>query len=200
MTKAFKACKIGLGGDNMMNNYRIYKDARNASWQFLIDFKIGKLPIDLKDITKRMSLKVFVDTSCKVVSESLGVTIPRENEAIIAVRPNLSRQVMRYTIAHEIGHIVLGHTLSDMPTLTSAEKEYQAERFAIGVLAPACVLWGLDLHTPEEIAKVCDISLASAEIRAERMEILYKRNKFLTDYRERQVFQQFKPFIEESLK
>jgi len=24
--------------------------------------------------------------------------------------------------------------------------EYQAERFAIDILAPACVLWGLNLH------------------------------------------------------
>lgn len=37
MTNTYKPCKIGLGGDNMFNNYKIYKDARNASWQFLID-------------------------------------------------------------------------------------------------------------------------------------------------------------------
>lgn len=181
----------------MTNNYRIYKDVRNASWQFLIDHQIGKLPIDLKSITASMDIKVFVDKTRKIVSlKGYGATIHQNGMTIIAVSPNLPRQATRYTIAHEIGHIVLGHTLSGMPTLTSAEREYQAERFAIGILAPACVLWGLDLHTPEEIAKACDISLTSARIRAERMKTLYARNAFLLSPLERQVFQQFKPYID----
>lgn len=75
--------------------------------------------------------------------------------------------------------------------------EYQAERFAIDILAPACVLWGLNLHTAEDIAKVCNISMQSAHIRAERMEILYKRNKFLTSPLEKQVFEQFSDFIKQ---
>lgn len=181
----------------MFNNYKIYKDARNASWQFLIDHQVSKLPVDLNTITRNMGIEVLVDKNQKIVSDrDYGVTISRNGTATIVLRPNLLHQVARYTTAHEIGHIVLGHTLSNMPTLTPAEREYQAERFAIGILAPACVLWGLDLHTPEEIAKACDISLTSARIRAERMEILYERRKFLTDPRERQVFQQFKPFID----
>lgn len=181
----------------MFSNYKIYKDARDASWQFLIDYQIGKLPIDLKSITASMGVKIFVDKTRKIVSQKgYGVTIYHNDMTIIAVSPDLSRQTTRYTIAHEIGHIVLGHTLSDMPALTPAEQEYQAERFAIGILAPACVLWGLDLHTPEEIAKACDISLTSARIRAERMKTLYARNAFLLSPLERQVFQQFKPYID----
>lgn len=181
----------------MFNNYKIYKDARNASWQFLIDHQIGKLPIDLNTITRNMGIEVLVDKNQKIVSgRDYGVTISRNGTATIILRPNLLRQVARYTTAHEIGHIVLGHTLSDMPTLTPAEQEYQAERFAIGILAPACVLWGLGLHTPEEIASFCDISLASAKIRAERMKTLYARNAFLLSPLERRVFNQFRPYID----
>ena len=77
-------------------------------------------------------------------------------------------------------------------------QEYQAERFAIDILAPACILWGLNLHTAEEIAKVCGISMSSAQRRAERMEILYQRNMFLSHPLERQVFQQFQKFISEN--
>ena len=54
----------------------------------------------------------------------------------------------RYTIMHEIGHIVLGHTESDD---RSDVDEYSTERFAIGVLSPACVLWGIGVKTAEEI-------------------------------------------------
>lgn len=61
--------------------------------------------------------------------------------------------------------------------------EYEAERFAIGILAPACVLWGLNIHTAaEEISKLCNISITAARIRAQRMELLYKREQeFLED-------------------
>ena len=98
----------------------------------------------------------------------------------------------RYTIIHEIGHIVLGHTDSDD---RSDIDEYAAERFAIGVLAPACVLWGLGVQTAEEIADLCNISITSAKIREKRMQELYARNKFLTSPLERQVFEQFSSFI-----
>ena len=103
--------------------------------------------------------------------------------------------IQRYTIAHEIGHILIGKDSS----------EYEAERFAIGILAPACVLWGLDIHEPEDISRLCNISITSAKIRAERMKLLYKREQeFLQKYGrscflqlplEQKVYKQFQDFI-----
>ena len=55
--------------------------------------------------------------------------------------------------------------------------------------------WGCNVHSAEDIAKMCDISQASAKIRAERMELLYRRNMFLTSLLERQVFDNFSEFI-----
>lgn len=95
--------------------------------------------------------------------------------------------VQRYSIAHEIGHILLGEDAS----------EYEAERFAIGVLAPACVLWGLNLHSAEDIARFCNISLTAAKNRANRMKVLYGRNMFLSHPLERQLYEQFEQFIQE---
>lgn len=178
-----------------MYNYKIYKNVRNASWLFLIDHQIKRLPVDLKAITKEMGIKVFVDTARKNTGKGYGATLYQNDTFLIALCPNLPRQVMRYTIAHEIGHIVLGH-VTGASSLTSSEQEYQAERFAIDILAPACVLWGLGLHTSEEIASFCDISLASAKIRAERMKTLYARNAFLLSPLERRVFNQFRPYID----
>ena len=73
--------------------------------------------------------------------------------------------------------------------------EQAANRFAADLLAPACVLWGLDLHQAEDIARVCKISIQAAQFRAERMEILYQRNKFLLHPLERAVYRQFEPYI-----
>lgn len=80
------------------------------------------------------------------------------------------------------------------------EIETEADMFASRLLAPACVLWGLDLHTVDEIAKVCNISKKAAQARADRMATLYKRNKFLTNPIEREVFNNFREFINQNKK
>lgn len=113
-----------------------------------------------------------------------GKLIFSKGKHYIIVDDSETHQTQRYTIAHELGHLII-------PT----SDEYEAERFAIGILAPACVLWGCNIHSAEDIAMICDISQASAKIRAERMKTLYKRNRFLTSPLERQVFDNFSEFI-----
>lgn len=101
---------------------------------------------------------------------------------------------------HEVGHYVLGHLGDSALTRSESEcrpeEEQAADRFAADVLMPACVLWGLDVRTPEEIAQLCNVSMRAAQIRAERMGVLYERNKFLLHPLERQVFEQFGKFIQ----
>ena len=179
----------------MYHIYGIYKQVRNASWQFLIDNKVSSFPVDLRTIVKSMGIKVRRDDGT-FLNDSKGATFFSSDTCYIVTAPNLTAQEARYTVAHELGHITLGHTLFNGSANLPKREEYEAERFAISILAPACVLWGLDLHTPEEIAKTCDISLVSAKIRAERMKTLYARNAFLLNPLERQVFTQFKPYID----
>ena len=148
---------------------------------------------------------------CSVVKNStvqelrpgeVGVSILDRNKWYIVYDDTISKQRARYTIAHELGHIILGHPIkagyhARTIDTNKPETEWQADRFAAGLLAPACVLWALDLHTVDEIRTICDISYASAEIRAARMEVLYKRNKFLLSSLERRVFANFRDFINE---
>lgn len=63
------------------------------------------------------------------------------------------------------------------------------------LLVPACVVWGLNLHTVDEIQKEFHVSYAAAKARASRMEILYDRNKFLSNGLERQVYENFRKYI-----
>lgn len=176
--------------------YDIYKNTRDASWKFLIKYGISSFPVDLKPIVAEMGIKVHKDIVGLLSEKELGRVVNANGELHIILREAPIQQ-KRYTIAHEIGHIVLGHTeISSNPYLD----EYAAERFAIGILAPACVLWGLDIHSARDISELCNISLASAKIRAERMSVLYKRNKFLTSPLEKQVYEQFSDFIEKNRK
>lgn len=181
--------------------YGIYQNSRNASWQFLIDNGICELPVRLGNLCNQLGYVLMYDSKVNFLkANERGISFYKNNTWNIILNDKLSFQVQRYTIAHELGHIALGHHLTNgkygRTFIMNNPEEYQAERFAIDILAPACVLCGLDLHTPEEIAKVCDISIISATKRARRMKELYHRNMFLKHPLERQVYNQFKKFIE----
>lgn len=177
--------------------YGKYKNARDTSWQCLIDYNVSYLPVKILDIAKKSGIKVIKNSLAnKLITSQKGQSYINQDETIIIYDDTLPKTVIRYTVAHELGHIFLGHDLA-YPTI---EMENEANVFSSRLLAPACVLWGLNLHTPQEIATICDISLQSAEIRAERIKILYKRNKFLTSPLEKQVYENFKGFINEKRK
>lgn len=184
-----------------MINYGKYKNVRNAAWQVLIDYNVNKLPIKVTDIVKKSNIKLLNNSDCKFLKNNqLGVSIHIDNDWYIIIDDTMKIERIRFTIAHELGHIFLGHEslLHRTPNsifIEKPEEETEADMFAARLLAPACVLWGLDLHTPEEIAKVCNISYTAAIYRANRMEILYKRNMFLTSNLEKQVYSNFSEFI-----
>ena len=186
----------------MYLNYGIYKDVRNAAWKCLLDCKIDRLPVNLKKITEYLSIRVIKNSSVNLLSPSEnGASILYANECFIIIDDENTLQRCRFTIAHELGHILLGHPTRDGYHARTIDKdrpeiEREADIFASRLLAPACVLWGLNLHTAEEIAKVCNISISAAIIRAERMDVLYKRNKFLISPLERKVYEQFSGFID----
>lgn len=114
---------------------------------------------------------------------------------------NVGRQ--RFTIAHELGHIVLGHLqegqytmINREPALRDDPEELQANQFAARILAPACVLHALNVRSAEEISRLCGISHQAAEFRLARLRVLNQRDKYRTSPLERQVYEQFKPFLE----
>ena len=186
------------------NAYKLYKDARDASWQCLIRTGAAELPIKVLKTTAFCGVKVAKDSTVQILEQGVsGCTLLDENGWQIVYRDSENRGRTRFTIAHELGHILLGHELSDSGGhfRTASDRrepaEKQADEFAARLLAPACVLWALDLYDSAEIMRVCDISAEAAGYRAKRMEVLRNRGKFLTSPLERQVFENFKPWIEQ---
>lgn len=193
-------------------NYQNYQQARDAAWRILIDCRVRKLPVSVNAICKHLGIRLYTYENAaraiqnrglsEIVSQTDGLSFYSDETPIILFNQTLLPTRNRFTIAHEIGHIVLGHVNPGQATSRNREPapdddlaETAANQFAARLLAPACVLWGLNLHTPEEISKVCGISLTAARFRAERMEILYRRGKFLTSPLERQLYEQFSDFI-----
>lgn len=193
-------------------SYENYKKSRNAAWEILLACRVDALPVDLNSVLRHLGVRVYAysrslelleDTGLAEVAGLVsGLTFYAGGQPVILYNDAELPQRIRFTIGHELGHIVLGHVRPGEHTRQNREPqpgddpmEQAANRFAADLLAPACALWGLDLHRAEDIARVCKISIQAAQFRAERMEILYQRNKFLLHPLERAVYRQFEPYI-----
>lgn len=185
-------------------NYAIYKSARNAAWQCLIDCKITELPVSVGQIVRHYGAKVVYNSDLDLLRDGeSGRIVIRNGDAVIVVRDSEPPQRLRFTILHEIGHYLLGHLGAagelSRDEVTSPD-EQAADAFAARVLMPAVVLWAMGLQTADEIAVNCNVSKTAAEIRAKRLAVLRERGMFLSHPLERQIRQQFDDFIVENSK
>lgn len=142
--------------------------------------------------------------SSEQIGKKSGMIFHEEEKTLILINRDEPPLRQRFTAMHELGHFLLGH-LGEIPFSRSEEEcrpaeEQAADKFAIDMLAPACVLWGMKIRTAEEIAVLCNISPEAARFRAERMKILYERERFLSHPLEKRVYLQFLPFIRHNRK
>ena len=192
--------------------YGQYRNSRNAAWECLLEYGINTLPVHVSRLAKALQIKLIPYHKCPHVLQQTGFSaVSRGSDAFSTRGANgvwyvfFDMQVtpstrIKFTLTHEIAHIILGHPLSG-PTAAPFEFrkqnpiETEANVFASRLLAPACVLMELGVHTPEEIMQLCGLSYKAALIRAQRMEVLYRRDRWYTDPLECRVRDQFMPFI-----
>lgn len=187
----------------IINAYHYYKQARNASWQCLLDVGIDSLPVKTLKITQFFNIDVLRDSEVNLLKplESGCSMVDRQGKWTIVYDDFDPPGRARFTIAHEIGHILLGHEIEagfgHYRKIVEGKPitETQADEFAARLLAPACVLWALDISAADDIAALCGISRKAAEYRAKRMAVLRERNMFLTHPLEKKVFAAFEPWI-----
>lgn len=180
-------------------NYKQYQNARDMAWEIFLRENITSLPVPVSELCRQMGIDVRAYGG-EVGTD--GTSLILDGRPTILVRRSCGRGRQRFTVAHELGHILLGHVgkydlVNREPSPSDNPIEQEANVFASRLLAPACVLWGCNARTPEEIMALCDISYQAACFRAERMELLYRRNRFLSSPLERQVYEQFAGFIRE---
>ena len=179
-------------------NYKNYKNSRDMAWKILINERITALPVSVSGLSKGMGIELrYYDST----DGSDGFSTIVNGSPIISINRLAARGRKRFTAAHELGHILLGH-VGNCGSLVNREPppddnpiEQAANVFASRLLAPACVLWALKVDSAAQIAELCDISIQAAEFRMKRMTLLYERDKFLTSTLERQVYEQFLPWI-----
>ena len=179
-------------------NYNDYKVSRDLAWQILLNEGVTELPVKVGALCRQMGIALRYFTPKE--DDSDGYSTILGDRAMIFVSDQCIPTRQRFTAAHELGHILLGHVgknqlVNREPDPKDNPIEQAANVFASRLLAPACVLWALNARTSEEIAALCQISHQSASFRAERMALLYERNKVLSSPLERAVYHQFGEFI-----
>lgn len=177
-----------------------YYNVRNNAWDFLIKNNITKYPLDLREIALKNNWNIWsFKKYCEVRKMNYNDLIKKypdgfteiiDDKIFICYNQQNNKQRNRFTICHEIGHIVLKH-------LYKGQKlEKEANMFAARILMPMLLIKELDITTPEELAKICDVSIDAAKYRLNRFQEIKERERFYTNPKEQNLYLQLKSFIE----
>lgn len=118
-------------------------------------------------------------------AEAKTLIIRGTKEYTIIYDDSFNRERVRWTIAHEIGHILLGHLIYYNETALNrgglTKKQYgvlevEAHYFAEALLAPNYLLHLFDIKDSQEIAFLCDISKDAATKCEKHLENYYQND------------------------
>lgn len=136
--------------------YGKYKNIRNAAWQCLIDYQITELPVKISKVAKNAGVSILKNSKAHELEKNeSGKAILQNGRFYIVYNDFEFPARCRFTIAHELAHIFLGHVLVDEFRYRTFEKrdeeEQAADMFAARLLAPVCVLHEIRAVTTEQI-------------------------------------------------
>ena len=182
--------------------YGAYKGIRDGAWRCLKDFKFNALPIDILRIAQESNIKVIKNSDVDILSfDENGRSLFDGNQWYIVYNDNCTVEDARFTIAHELGHVFLGHPMqrtkyggvNSFESKPQAEK--QADMFATRILSPMCVLHEIGVSSAIEIAQYCRIPVDVAKKRWSRMLVLNERNRYFDNKLELEVYAGFEDFV-----
>lgn len=117
--------------------------AQNLAKKLLQDSGGQKPPIKLNNIVKYLKnsrqIKIIPFDLGKKTS---GIQVTQEDEIIIGYNSKQHTHRQRFTVAHELGHLMLGHTHkgSDYNPESKDVQEFEANCFASELLMPLATL------------------------------------------------------------
>lgn len=136
-----------------------------------------------------------------VAERSKAFTVKSIDEQIVFIRSGLSTNNKRLLLAHELGHIVLGHmsdniVLGYTPAgLIDEGQEDEANEFALEFLAPVCVLCKNHISTPQLISATTLLDDKRSNLVADEV----RKHKKYTEY-ELKLCNQFSTKKEKNIK
>lgn len=139
--------------------------ARNIARKLLADAEIIKPPILIRDVVK--VLKKSRDLSVYPWSfgdKTSGVQITLGNDVAIGYNNAQHVHRQRFTVAHEIGHLLMGHTSGNkyFDLKSKNPQEIEANQFAAELLMPLKMI-KKDLGNDKKVKDLSDIYNVSEE-------------------------------------
>jgi len=136
-----------------------------------------------------------------IAERSKAFTVKSIDEQLVFIRAGLSANDRRLLLAHELGHIVLGH-MSDCSVLgytpaglIDEGQEDEANEFALEFLAPTCILSQKRINTPQLISAATLLDDKRSRLVADEV----RNHKKHTDY-EAKLCNQFNEIKEKNIK
>lgn len=196
--------------------------------QALVLSGVDSLPVDLGAVADYFCIKRVDYADCTKIYDitaeelyragKLGMSFSCEGQSVCAINENAcGDRRRRWTLAHELGHCLLGHVSAQEPSpaVHTELEERSADRFAAGLLAPLTVLHYAGVTSAEQTAALCGISAKAAAIRfgqlcrarqtAQRQFCEAKRTgrtpgiPFVGSESDRRLLMRFLPFISNEL-
>ncbi|MDR1629800.1 MAG: ImmA/IrrE family metallo-endopeptidase [Oscillospiraceae bacterium] len=161
----------------------------------LLDCHVHRLPVDVIELTRRLQIKVINNQEVdKLGPEEYGAGYFDGKSWYIVYAPCLPVGGIRFTIAHELGHILLKHTPAD--GIPAKEKEEEADLFAARLLAPPGILRELNAYSASSISLLCNLSRSCAEMQSKTMVNLHLARRPEPSGAEKKLIAAFGDYIE----
>ena len=165
--------------------------ALHTAWEALVLAKIDTLPVDLHKImsTYGIDYTLYSTLPEKMISEKFKTSdgffhkyerlFKKPRTLIFLNDVDTCKVKRRLTIAHLLGHIILGHSNGGNQYCISENDStlhplcIHANIFARELLMPTCVLQALEVTKAKEIESLCDVTTILSEQAEQRIKISY---------------------------
>ncbi|OYX39801.1 hypothetical protein B7Z00_00040 [Candidatus Saccharibacteria bacterium 32-50-10] len=150
----------------LLRNKPKLAEARHNAKALLKTCGVSQPPVMLNEVVKQLKTEFILTvrgTKDHFPPEIFAITYTDESGTIIGYNENASVTRQRFSVAHEIGHLKMGHThgQSSIDLDSSDNDEMEANAFAVELLMPQAVL-AKDIKNgiknPEELARRYQVS------------------------------------------
>lgn len=197
-----------------MSNKDFDIEDKLTSWNLILKNNLEELPVDIWQVCRNCGIIILTYEQYRAtIFKSVHYIISKYHSAkafcifvsshyfIIYNPDGQTEDDIRCTLAHELGHIALGHIGPELPFLSlhqateKADAEWKATRFGNRILCPSIVLHFCSVSSEIEIERLCAVNSATARIRFARLASFRRDNRFFERKEERLVMNQFSHFI-----
>ncbi len=174
---------------------------KETAQHVLLEHGISELPFGVGDLCRAVGITAKSTGPFRLRECGGGICCMEENMPYIFIDPSYCKDYQKFTAAHELGHILLGHigswtSMGGIQYLSKKCSEPDANAFAEELTMPECVLMSCGITTVRQIKRLCRILPADSKQVAKRVRQRLKSGDSFTPTEQRLV-RQFADYIQQ---